>query len=477
MRPARLLTGPPAARLAAALAAAVLLAPLAAAPAAAAPEQPEPGSPWFGPELDWEVDDALAYVDRLGTRVSLLSRPLGYPLDDAARVELRDLADESAELGAVSVVSLFPEVSLERLTPADARAFARELAALGERYGNRWLVRFAPEMNGTWYPWGQRPRAYRAAFVDLAREVHAETDAASMVWSPNYGAGYPFGAALGRVEQEPRPRAEQRLLDTNGDGRLDVRDDPYAAYYPGDRHVDWVGLSVYRFGVDARRGTNTLPGRRELEQRLDEQFGYPERVDREPFYERYAAGPDQPLLLSTAALHSPRASGPSALEVKRSWWRQVLAATEERPLIGAVAWLELSRVEPEVGTLVDWGATGRAPLAAALRRDLEGSDVDLGPVVEPTAGLDPAGGDEGEGEGDEGDEAAAQTQGGAEDAAAADDEDPGQGAEQSTAQQLGLGDGALASAALGAALGALAVLAAFVVTWRQRRKRMRPPWL
>lgn len=471
--------------LAAGLLAAVLAA-TTAAPAAAEPVQPEPGAPWFGPELDWETDDALAFADRLGSRVSLLSRPLAYPLDSAAWVELRDLAGQSADLGAVSVVSLFPEVPLERLTRADAQVLARELAELSDRLGSRWLVRFAPEMNGTWYAWGQRPRAYKEAFRTVATEVHAATDEASMVWAPNYGAGYPFGGALGRVEQAPRTRAEQRELDTNYNQRLDPRDDPYLAYYPGDRHVDWVGLSMFRFGVDAQLGTNTLPGPREVEQRLRDEYGYADDLERPSFYQRFAEGRDQPMLIATSALYNPGDSGPSPLEIKQSWWSQLVEAAADRPLVGAISWLELDRVEPEVGERVEWGATGRPAVAAAMRADLLDSAIDLGPVIEVDGGLDPdlvTPEDDGAAEEPDATETEAPADGGEEPSGdatsgvSADTDEAPPGTRQTTAEQLGLGEHALAGAAVGAAAGAVAVMLAFLVAWRQRRRRMRPPWL
>ncbi|NYG55738.1 hypothetical protein [Nocardioides perillae] len=482
MRPAHRLTRRTTA-LVAGLLAATLTATAASAALAAEPVQPEPGAPWFGPELDWEVDDGLAFADRLGSRVSLLSRPLTYPLDSAAWVELRDLAGQSADLGAVSVVSLYPEVPLDRLTRADAQVLARELAELSDRLGSRWLVRFAPEMNGTWYSWGQRPRAYKQAFRTVATEVHAAAgDQASMVWAPNYGAGYPFGGALGRVEQTPRSRVEQRELDTNYNQRLDPRDDPYLAYYPGDRHVDWVGLSMYRFGVDAQLGTNTLPGPREVEQRLRDEYGYGDDLGRPSFYERFAEGRDQPMLISTSALYNPGDSGPSPLEIKQSWWRQLVGAAAERPLVGAIAWLELARVEPEVGERVEWGATGRPAVAAAMRADLLDSAIDLGPVIEVDGRLDPEltapepedaeePTTDGTGAGEE-----APSDGSTSGVSADTDEAP-PGTQQTTAEQLGLGDDALAGAAVGAAAGAVAVMLAFFVAWRQRRRRMRPPWL
>jgi hypothetical protein len=57
-----------------------------------------------------------------------------------------------------------------------------------------------------------------------------------IIWAPNLGIGYPYGATLESIEGA----ANKRALDTNGDGVLDGQDDAYAPYYPGDEVVDAV---------------------------------------------------------------------------------------------------------------------------------------------------------------------------------------------------------------------------------------------
>ena len=42
--------------------------------------------------------------------------------------------------------------------------------------------------------------------------------------------------------------AEWHALDTNDDGWVDMYDDPYTPFYPGDQWVDWVGLNEYHMG-------------------------------------------------------------------------------------------------------------------------------------------------------------------------------------------------------------------------------------
>jgi hypothetical protein len=63
----------------------------------------------------------------------------------------------------------------------------------------------------------------------------------AFVWGPNHGSGYPFPG--GRFDVQPSS-PDYSVLDTNKDGKLDINDDPYSPYYPGDEWVDWVGFSV-----------------------------------------------------------------------------------------------------------------------------------------------------------------------------------------------------------------------------------------
>ena len=51
-----------------------------------------------------------------------------------------------------------------------------------------------------------------------------------------------------------------RLLDTNGDGKIDSKDDAYTPYYPGDMEVDIISTSVYNFGsTGGGNGNNIVP--------------------------------------------------------------------------------------------------------------------------------------------------------------------------------------------------------------------------
>ena len=91
-------------------------------------------------------------------------------------------------------------------------------------WGHPILLRFAHEMNGTWYPWGRgqdgnTPGIYKAAWRHLVRIFRsAGADNVRWVWTPNVDGGGAY---------------------------------PFRQYYPGNKWVSWVGLDGFNW---ARRG-------------------------------------------------------------------------------------------------------------------------------------------------------------------------------------------------------------------------------
>src|SRR3954447_6763450 len=115
-------------------------------------------------------------------------------------------------------------------------AQGRALAAVGAPVA----VRFAHEMNGDWYPWGQGANGNTAAdYVAAYRRVHDVVTAAGAtnvvwVWSP--------------ITVISKP------------------DVPLAPLYPGDDVVDWVGLSVYFSDPISTYAADVPPTLRQLDQ-------------------------------------------------------------------------------------------------------------------------------------------------------------------------------------------------------------------
>ncbi|WP_146249116.1 MULTISPECIES: OpgC domain-containing protein [unclassified Curtobacterium] len=351
---------------------------------------PRGSGTWFGPDLDWANDAPDGYAGRLGATPSMYGIDVDYPVDARAAEQWRTAARQAAAQGAVLVVSFEPRTSLARLDAADARRADGLLEQVRKQYGTEQLVRFAPEMNGTWVRWGQQPTEFVSAFRQLARVVHAGTSKARMVWSPSYGSGYPFGEAAGRLASANA--MDIAALDTNHDDRLTEADDPYAPYWPGSGSVDWVGLSMFFFGkgkATAAAGRavslsqNAAPVAGEVDRRFDESWGYTQPQDR-TFYQRFAVGEHRPLLLDTGALDVHSLGGAAELTVKQGWWRQVIAALPSHPLVRGVTWLEADREEPEAGNRVaDWRDTAVRGIAGSFRTDLQDAGrFVFGPVTD-----------------------------------------------------------------------------------------------
>ncbi|MCQ4086464.1 glycosyl hydrolase [Saccharibacillus sp. JS10] len=90
-------------------------------------------------------------------------------------------------------------------------AYLHQLAKDAAASGVPIFLRFANEMNGNWTPWKSTPKTYIEKFRLVADVFHKEApDNVAMLWAP--GAN-PI--------------------------------DNLQSYYPGDKYVDWVGVSLY----------------------------------------------------------------------------------------------------------------------------------------------------------------------------------------------------------------------------------------
>lgn len=175
------------------------------------------------------------------------------------------------------------------------------------------FVRFAHEMNGSWYPWaewvdknrnlkrdageetGMTPAKYVRAYRNVAQVFRKFAPNAALVWCPNGG-----------------------LL---GGPRRDV----FTPFYPGDEFVDWVGLDVYERGWTMPKPDSHLWGgmlRLNLTTDMQDDPKTPgdESVN---FYATFADGHAKPMMLcETSATTSYRFDLPETQRAKLSnAWR------------------------------------------------------------------------------------------------------------------------------------------------------------
>lgn len=305
-----------------------------------------------GVSIDWGNDTLAAYSERLGRTPAVAVTFTGFPMSEQEEMWLDQAVEQARTQGSELLLTVEPFTGLDAVTRANSRELAQRLAGYN-RQGVDVYLRFAHEMNGSWYPWGQQPDDYVDAFRRMAVAVHAGAPRTAMMWAPNYGGGYPFA---GGTYQAPPGRADAEDLDTDGDGTVTGEDDPYRPYWPGRKHVDWVGMSVYHWGE------NEVPEdgkyRDLLRGTYDGAAGDESAVP--DFYAGYGAGMRLPVAVTeTAALFVPGGGGADEESIKSAWWQQVMAPGNGRamPWLKMVNWFEWAKFEPEVGGRVDWTVT------------------------------------------------------------------------------------------------------------------------
>jgi len=99
----------------------------------------------------------------------------------------------------------------------------RQWAKDAALYGKPVFLRFAHEMNGNWYPWGNIQPNSQAKYIVTWRYIHnifeeEGADNVTWVWAPN-------------------------STDANGDVESLLN------FYPGTDYVDWVGFSAFNWGT------------------------------------------------------------------------------------------------------------------------------------------------------------------------------------------------------------------------------------
>ncbi|KAJ3299522.1 hypothetical protein HK104_008618 [Borealophlyctis nickersoniae] len=237
--------------------------------------------------------------------------------------------------------------------------------------GRRVLLRYASEMNGYWFKYGQQPTKFLANWrkvIPMIRNA-SNRDNLAIIWGPNSGENYPWNA------DRILPGTDDfRILDTNSNGRIDTSDDPYSPYYPGDDLVDWVGMSLYWYGPIWPWVNNTRPTADKVAQHM---LGhYPNGTRYPSVYSMFSGdgspGPGvtlnkapvskggKPFLLTetgstyhltvhdTATGRMERTlNGDGRVAVKQAWWRQFFNQTflHTFPKFKAVSFFEFQKFE------------------------------------------------------------------------------------------------------------------------------------
>lgn len=207
--------------------------------------------------------------------------------------------------GCELVLTLQPILGYAHISDAGNMKAAQAIAGLRKKLGRTIYVRYGTEMNGNWHMYGQQPPAYIAAynaFGKAVRKFNKNPQEVPLVWSPN--------------------------VQWNG-----IPTD-YDAFYPDDKYVDWVGLSLFT-PVDAI--TPLSPDNFQI--RL-------EQPNNQDFYSLYAVAKNKPMMLETGAPYPTTGADPAGeLPFKMSWAEQIFAerTVARMPLMKMVMWLETTK--------------------------------------------------------------------------------------------------------------------------------------
>jgi hypothetical protein len=330
--------------------------------------EPDQGA-YFGLNLDWGSQRAAAASTALGVTPAVWVQFVRFPIDEPGRANLDAFVEQVAGQRGKALITLEPHDGLAAVTDEAIAELADLLAGYWDAHGVATFVRFAHEMNGSWYPWSQDPDGYVDAFRRVAAAIHDRSPASATVWAPNQGGGYPF---RGGPFEAPAGSHRAKALDTDGDGTLTERDDPYGPYYPGDDAVDWVGMSLYHWGLEHPWGENELPREGAFAELLRgrDDGAHAGGTTIPDFYATYAEARDKPLaIVETAILYDPSATdGPSETELKSAWFAEVFGpgTREAFPRIGMLSWFEWRKLEPEIGRVIDWRLGSDPALARRL---------------------------------------------------------------------------------------------------------------
>ncbi|KAI8831113.1 glycoside hydrolase superfamily, partial [Chytridium lagenaria] len=224
---------------------------------------PPDGKILFGAWLDDSPaggDSPALFNSRIGNRASFFQFAQTIPLED-------DIRNPGQSSDAMVFLTVYPYFGFANVTQEEIDKLSTQITDIWERTGKRVIIRYAPEMNFEWMPYGQQPAEFISSFRQVATTLHEKNPSAAMLWSPNF----------------------------------DARDGvTYERYYPGDEYVDWVGLSVYYKGTRSNwpwiLNTNTPENYFDQLVNAGGSEGGPV-----PFYDIYAAGKGKPFALSEGA--------------------------------------------------------------------------------------------------------------------------------------------------------------------------------
>lgn len=262
----------------------------------------------FGAYIDWGQTKCIDYVQALGIPVrcwiDFLSIDGDYPVD-WAKGHVDEAAAASGE-GSSFVFTLEPFNGMDAVNDVAIGRVADVLRyALSKKVNP--IVRLAHEMNGNWYPWGQKPDVYIRNYNRIIGKLKGlVAQGVEYMWAPNIYDGAP-GVFSGGVWD-------------------------YDSFFPDAALVDIVGIDIYH-GIPADNNTPAA----------DDALAT--RIKR--FYSLYADGKNKKFAIAeTAAPFNADAAGNEST-LKYSWYEQLYSkrTIDMFPRLCLINWFEANKVE------------------------------------------------------------------------------------------------------------------------------------
>jgi hypothetical protein len=164
--------------------------------------EPEQGC-YFGVVNDNITQDTLrSYCDWLGFTPASYVTFVQFPMRQQDIDTLNSISSDLSSTGGIMVITLEPFDGLDAVSADDCEDFAA-LCARYEKLGLGVMVRFAHEMNGSWYPWCQQPPYTRKSFT-ACTGCSSKYKKYGMLWAPNSGGGYPYEGGAYEANSEPQ---------------------------------------------------------------------------------------------------------------------------------------------------------------------------------------------------------------------------------------------------------------------------------
>jgi hypothetical protein len=213
------------------------------APVGKARLEPPVGLQMLGFHINWQLMDAVQLRSLLGYTPAVINAFLQLDSTQPFRFDLFEWhAQEAQSVGAFLQITLEPSKSpseFDTMPQAILDEIAQECLRVNTKYGTPIYLRYGHEMNGnrklnpqvigritaSSLPSSSLVLTFDQGFRRMAEAVRAVTNLTAMVWAPNLGVNYPFSGGNSPLPTAGTPNF--LLLDTNSDGVIDLKDDPY----------------------------------------------------------------------------------------------------------------------------------------------------------------------------------------------------------------------------------------------------------